>query len=641
MRPCLSQELSASLKTKPFAGRKRFNSMRRWIVLILPLLMFSVAWAEETVKVEEVVVTASRLEEPLAETTSDVIVIKKEDIEKTSAEFVMDTLRRVPDLNITQNGGKGKTASLLLRGASSNQTLVMIDGVKVKSTTTGDFDLAGLLVDDIERIEIVKGPQSTMYGSEAMAGVINIITKKGSGEPKAAASLEVGAYSTYKPAITVSGAHGDFDYRMTASYYKTEGISSARLDPEKDSYRNFSVSGKFGFKLGEIADVELNAKHYYDRNELDAFDMALNRVADDLNYVQRTHHTLYSAKGKLYLLDVWEQALTLSSVRDLLIGRDPDTAWNNFDIDTSMKTADWQHNLYLHDQYTLTLGFERRKEEGNNVGVFNNSIENKALYLNNKLKFFEDALVLNAGLRHDNHETAGSETTYRLGALYNFKSAGLKLRAGYATGFRAPTLNELFFQDPWGSSGNLDLKPEKSKSWEVGIEKDLIDGRVSVSTTYFRQDYEDLIQWVMSPLWTWSPENVADSEIKGLETSVTVRPTDTITIMAGHTYLDTEDETTGKRLTLRPYNKANLSAEYSGREFSVVADFLYVGDRYAQSADIDLGSYGVVNLSGRYSLSENLTLHARVENLLDKDYEEAAGYGTPGISVYSGVKAVF
>jgi vitamin B12 transporter len=598
--------------------------------------MFSVAWAEETVKVEEVVVTASRLEEPLAETTSDVIVIKKEDIEKTSAEFVMDTLRRIPDLNVTQNGGKGKTASLLLRGASSNQTLVMIDGVKVKSTTTGDFDLAGLLVDDIERIEIVKGPQSTMYGSEAMAGVINIITKKGSGEPKAEASLEVGAYSTFKPAITVSGAHGDFDYRLTASYYKTEGISSAKWGTEKDAYRNASLSGKFGFKLGEIAEVELTAKHYFDSSELDA----LNQV-DDLNYVQRGHHTLFSGKVKLYLLDVWEQALTLSSVRDLLIGTDPDTAWNNFDIDTGMKTADWQHNLYLHDQYTLTLGFEHRKEEGNNVGVFNNSIENKALYLNNKLKLFEDALVLNAGLRHDNHETSGKKTTYRFGALYNFKNAGLKLRTGYATGFRAPTLNELFYQDPWGSSGNLDLKPEKSKSWEAGLEKDFFDGKVSVSTTYFRQDYEDLISWTQVAPWTWQPMNVADSEIRGLETSVTVRPTDAITITAGHTYLDTEDQTTGQRLTLRPYNKANLSAEYSGKEFSAVADFLYVGDRYAQSADTDLGSYGVVNLSGRYSISKNLTLYARVENLFDKDYEEAAGYGTPGISVYSGVKAVF
>jgi vitamin B12 transporter len=604
--------------------------------------MLTTAWAEETVKVEELVVTASRLEEPLEETTSDVIVVTREDIEKTNVEFVIDALRRVSDLNIAQNGGKGKTASLLLRGASSNQTLVMIDGVKVKSTTTADFDLSGLMVDDIERIEIVKGPQSTMYGSEAMAGVIHIITKKGEGKPKAEFSFEGGSFATYNPAVTVSGAIGAFDYRVTGSYYESEGISAAKGGTERDGYLNAAVSGKVGIKLGDSAEVELTGKHYYDRSELDAFDFILNAVADDLNYVQRGHHSVYSAKGKLYLLgDAWEQVLTLSAVRDILRGTDPDTSWNNFDIDTGMKTVDWQHNLYLHDQYTLTLGAEYRKEEGKNVGVFDTEIETKALYLNNKLKVFGDALVLNAGLRYDDHETAGSETTYRVGTLLNFKGAGLRLRGGYATGFRAPTLNELFYQDPWGSSGNLTLKPEKSKSWEAGIEKDFLGDRASVSVTYFRQEYEDLVQWVMSPLFAWSPQNVAETEIKGLETTVIVRPTDAVTFRAGHTYLDTEDITTGQRLTLRPYNKANFSAEYSGEKFSVLTDLMYVGDRYAQSADRDLGSYKVVNLSGTVRATKNLTLFARVENIFDEDYEEAADYGTPGLSFYGGMKLVF
>ncbi len=615
--------------------------MSKWLVLILPLLMLTTAWAEETVKVEELVVTASRLEEPLEETTSDVIVVTREDIEKTNVEFVIDALRRVPDLNIAQNGGKGKTASLLLRGASSNQILIMIDGVKVKSTTTADFDLSGLLVDDIERIEIVKGPQSTMYGSEAMAGVIHIITKKGEGKPKAEFSFEGGSFATYNPAVTVSGAIGAFDYRVTGSYYESEGISVAKQGTERDGYLNAAVSGKVGIKLGDSAEVELTGKHYYDRSELDAFDFILNAVADDLNYVQRGHHSVYSAKGKRYLLgDAWEQVLTLSAVRDLLIGTDPDTSWNNFDIDTGMKTVNWQHNLYLHDAYTLTLGAEYRKEEGKNVGVFDTEVENKALYLNNKLKVFGGALVLNAGLRHDDHETAGSETTYRVGTLLNFKGAGLRLRGGYATGFRAPTLNELFYQDPWGSSGNLTLKPEKSKSWEAGIEKDFFGDRASVSVTYFRQEYEDLVQWVMSPLFAWSPQNVAETEIKGVETTVIVRPTDEITFMAGHTYLDTEDMTTGRRLTLRPYNKANFSAEYSGEKFSLLADLLYVGGRYAQSADRDLGSYKVVNLSGTVRATKNLSIFARAENIFDEDYEEAADYETPGLSFYGGMKLV-
>ncbi|MBI4684247.1 MAG: TonB-dependent receptor [Nitrospirae bacterium] len=185
--------------------------MNRFWLMILSLtcslftIHSSLLWAEKKIKIEEVIVTAAKIEEAVEETTSDVIVVRGEDIKKMNVEFVTDVFRKIPEINLVQNGGSGGNAGVFLRGADTKHSLVMIDGVKVKSTTTGSFDFSGINVDDIERIEIVKGSQSTLYGSEAMAGVINIITKKGEGKPKIDASLETGSYGTYKPSVSISG----------------------------------------------------------------------------------------------------------------------------------------------------------------------------------------------------------------------------------------------------------------------------------------------------------------------------------------------------------------------------------------------------------------------------------------------------
>lgn len=615
--------------------------MKRFLVLFFLVLTVVPSQAEEKVRIDEVVVTAGRLEEPIEETTSSVVVITGKDIKEMNVEFVTDVLRKVSGLNLVQNGGAGKLATVLLRGGSSSHTLVMIDGIKVKSTTTGDFDFSGLSVDDIERIEIVKGPQSTIYGGEAMAGVINIITKKGQGKLKTELSFEGGSFGTYKPSATISGGSNRVDYRFTTSYLRTDGISVIRKGTERDGYENASLSGKFGFKIKDYAELEVLGKHYYDLSELDAFS------ADDPNYIQRGYHSLLSGKGKLYL-GKWEQVLTLSFVRDALEYRDPDTSGNNSDIITGMDTIDWQNNLYLSSLYTLTAGAELREEKGENIGVFNKTVNNKALYLNNKLKTLKDTLVLNAGLRHDDHETFGDKNTYRLGAVYDIKPVSLKVRASYGTGFRAPTINELYYVDSWGSMGNPNLKPEKSTSWEAGIDKGFLDDRASVSLTYFKQDYKDLIQWVGTDTdgdgWDdkWQPQNTAKADVMGIETGAGFKITDSIDINASYTYLDAEDSATGKVLPRRAEDKFNLTATVSDKKYSVSTDYTYIGKRYDDTANAKLlTSYSIVNLRGSYNLRKTVSLFARLENILDKDYEEAKGYSVPGRAFYGGIRAAF
>ena len=587
--------------------------------------------AVENIKIEEVVVTATKIEEPFEETTSDVTVIKGEDIKKMNVEFVTDVLRKIPELNLIQNGGIGKVATVLLRGGNSSSTLVMIDGIKANSTTTGSFDFSGINVDDIERIEIVKGPQSTIYGSEAMAGVINIITKRGEGKPRIDSSFESGSFGTFKPSMMISGGDKKLNYRLTGSYFYTDGISAAKQGSERDGYKNTSISGKFGFRPSEKFELELTGRYYSDRSELDGFDFFERKAVDNLNFVQHGTHYLLSGKAKFYLSNIWEQIVTLSTVSDSLKFRDPVITFNNADIITSMDTIDWQHNFYLSDIYTLTAGAEYKKEKGENKGNFDRSLDNKALYFNNKLMLLKEDLVLNAGVRYDDHETFGSKATYRIGALYNFRQMALRVKSSYGTGFRAPKLNELFF--PF--YGNPNLKPEESNAWEIGIEKDFFENKMTISLTYFDQRYKKLIQ--TDPL-TFTAANIARAEVKGIEVGAAFKMTDTINIRAGYTYLDTRDKDTGQRLPLRPEDKVTISTEFYTKELSVVANYTFVSKRFDSSVARNLSSYSLVNLAGNYRVTKWLTLFTRIDNLFDTHYEEVGSFGTPGFSIFGGIK---
>ncbi len=609
--------------------------MNRALAILLALGIISSAAmpvrAEEKMKLEEVVVTASKVTEPVEETTSDVIVITAKEIKSMNVEFVPDVLRKIPDLQLVQNGGVGKQATVLLRGGSPSQTLVLIDGTKMNSPNVGSFDFSGVSVDDIERIEIVKGPQSTIYGSEAMAGVINIITKRGEGKPKAEASFEGGSFGTYKPSVTVSGSADKFDYRLTGSYFNSTGISVAKGGTELDGYKNATVSGKFGFRPSEVFDVEITGKSYYDHIDLDDFDFFKRIAVDNPNSIQTGNHMLLSAKARLLLFSKWEQVLTVSTIEDILRFRDPVVAFNNADIKSSTDTIDWQHNIYFTDYYNLTAGFEYRREKGKNEGNFDKTSNDRALYLNNRLRLFDESLVLNAGLRYDDYDTFGSKTTYRVGALYNIKTASLRIKGSYGTGFRAPSFNELFF--PF--YGNINLKPEETKAWEAGIEKDLLKDRVVLSVTYFDQRYTDLIDTDPN---TFTAANISSAKVKGVEISASLKVTEAINVRAGYVHLDPKNEDTGERLPLRPENKVILSTDYSTGPVSLSANYTFTGERSDSSSLRTLSSYSLVNLSGNYRITKWLTAFARIDNLFNAHYEEVGGFNVPGSSVFGGVK---
>jgi len=578
---------------------------------------------------QEVVVTASRIEEPAEETTGSVTIITSEDIKRSNAKDITELLRTVPELNLVQNGGPGKEASVILRGGDSRHVLVLVDGVRVNSPTTGSFDFSGILLDDIERIEIVKGAQSTVYGSEAMAGVINIITKKAK-KTGIELSLEAGSYGTYSPSISLFTNSQRHSLRLTGSYYSTDGISAASAGSERDGYENTSFSGTFTLKPSERIDLTIFTRYIDDRTELDGFDFMTGRAIDDTNYVQRGERLLGLITMRTLFIESWEQIIKLSQSEEKLKGSDPDTFFNNYTIKTLQRELNWQNNLYLHDNYILTAGIDLRYEDAINEGNFDESRDSHAFYINNRITLLKD-LIINGGLRYDHYELTGNRTTYRLGALYNIRPLNTRLRLNYGTGFRAPSMNELYY--PW--YGNASLKPERSSSWEAGIEKAFFSERLLLSLTYFREDYKDLI--VPDPL-TWQATNINRAEIKGVETGLRVSLAEDISLRAGYVNLDAEDRETGERLSRRPMHRLNL--ELSGKKgpFSSSIYYIYTGGRYDSAIKGNLPPYSVVNISASYRVSNTLSTFMRIENLFDRNYEEAGGYGRPGLSIYGGMK---
>ena len=369
-----------------------------------------------------------------------------------------------------------------------------------------------------------------------------------------------------------------------------------------------------------------------DKTHLDNYSYGVGPV-DTLNYLQNHENYLVAVTGKIFPVEKYEQSLTLSYLRDNLNATDPLTAYNNYKINATTEILDWQHTLDLRP-LTITGGFAYRYESANSEGSFDQSIDNKAGYLNAKLGLIDDALILNAGLRYDDHSTFGDALTYRTGVLYYLKPLEMRFKANLGSGFRAPSLNELYYPN----YGNLNLKPEKNTGYDIGVEKDLFGKKLIIGATYFWQRYSNLIQTDSN---TYTAVNIGTAQTDGVEIKATALPMENLKLNAGYTYLEAIDKDTGAFLSLRPRNKVTSSIEYTWAKLTIIGEYQYVSKRFDSSLNQDISPYALVNLKGSYVVCKNFSVFARIDNLFNKSYEEAAGYGTPGISAFGGVKVSF
>lgn len=649
---------------------------KRFFLLVMSILMVGLVLGNEETKEKQkqpkeektghkrlkyhIVVTATRTEQPKLELGSSTTLISLEDLKKAGKETVAEALTAVPGLDVVQNGGPGKTADVFIRGANSEHTLVMMDGIEVNDPMSPgrNFDFGHLSLDNIQRIEIVRGPQSTLYGSDAMGGVINMITKKGEGKPRVFISAETGSYGTFREGAGVSGGTDAVNYSLEISRFDSKGFSESGEkygNTEKDGYGNTTLSGRFGFKPAKNLEFNIISRYIDARNDLDNFAGA---GGDDPNYVIAAEQFLLAANSRLSLLKgKWEQRLGISynnMRRDLT---NPTDQFQPFDSQEGMFKGrifkiDWQHNLYLHPTNTVTAGIEYEREWGESVYTWESmwgpgessfpgkSARTTGIYLQDSIKI-RDAFFMTLGVRFDDHSRFGTETTFRIAPAVLLKS-GTKLKATYGTGFKAPSLYQLYAPaTAWGPVGNQNLEPEKSKAWDVGIEQFLFNDRLTLSFTYFQNDFEDLIlyDFVLGYI------NISQAETKGYEIFMSARPFKDLTIQGSYTYTDAKDRETGDQLLRRPKHKANLT--FNLRLFkraNANLFIIHVGKRldlFPYPTITEADAYTLFNLAASYQLSKHIELFGRIDNLFDQEYEAVLGYGTPGRSAYIGIKATY
>ncbi|MBI5193573.1 MAG: TonB-dependent receptor [Nitrospirae bacterium] len=616
--------------------------MKRRIVVLgcaLGLLIFNNLHAEN-IKLDEVVVTATKTEVKKSDIPASITVITAGDIEEKHATSVSDLLRDIPGIDVSRQGGAGKMTSVFIRGAKSEHTLVLIDGMRVNSPTTGGFDFADITVNDIERIEIIRGPSSTLYGSDAIAGVIQIFTKKAK-ISSASASLEGGSFGTKKEAVSLDIKRNNYDMNLSASHLDTDGFSTFKAGSEKDGYQNTSVSARFGKTTGR-GRIDLTGHMVTGKTDLDGckFDSTFTPYdCDNPAYQQERRLVLAGLRYQSHPGSRWGQAISASITTEHLVNSDPDPNGINSTIDTGIRAADWQNIIQTSEGNRLTFGYEWQNKDGDNKGNFNKSLSNHAVYLQDQLGLGAPVQLL-AGVRWDDSTIYESALTYRFGLTW-LQMESLKWHAQYGTGFKGPSLNDLF----WPGAGNTNLKPEKSNSLEAGVETNISDS-FSLSVSYYHNDFKDLIQWApidpSDPYSLWNPQNVGHAVSSGVESEMHWAPLSFLQFTGNYIYDDTEDKANGGYLMRRPLNKysADMKIGDSGRNIGI--HFIHVGRRFDSQGNLNpISAYNRVDLTGAYRIAGYLEVFGRVENLLDTEYEEAKGYNTAGVSGYGGVKVTY
>ncbi len=638
--------------------RKRLS-----VVWLLPVLCWpALAMGEEPLTLGEIVITATRDEAALDEIGSSVTVIPRKEIEQRQKTLVLDLLRTVPALDVVRSGGPGGQTHVGIRGAKSEHTLVLVDGVRMNdpSSPGGSYDFADLSTDNIERIEILRGPQSTLYGSDAIGGVINIITRRGAGEPSGFLSAEGGSFGTFAEKGAVSGGNRLVSYSLGISREDTGGVSSAGEqygNHETDGYHATSVSTRLVVTPSRILELEHIFRYLDSKSDIDN---GGGPGLDDPNHIARSRQLFLRTQARLSLFDgLWEQKLGVSfSNLDRDYRNDTDAS-HPADMERSTYHGqslafDWQHTLYLHKTNTLTFGVETREEKarsdylsqsswGPYVSVFPEESDRiTGYYLQDRISLW-GCWFTTLGVRLDDHSRFGTETTYRFTSSYLVKQTATRLKGSYGSGFKAPSLYQLYAP----TYGNQALRPEKSTGWDLGVEQSLLDGRLELGATWFSTDFKELIEFDSSAS---TYRNTARAESYGVELTAAVMPTDALTLRAGYTWTKTKDKSTGLELLRRPEHKFSCDANYRFTEKgNLNLELAYVGKRqdsyydpvtYA-STRVELGGYLLANLAASYDVTRWLQLFARIDNLLDRKYEEVKGYGTLGIGGYGGVKVSF
>ena len=612
------------------------------LALVLGSLLSTASFAADTIADNtdnDIVISASRVESKRIETGSSITVLDEQYLKENQARTVAEVLQDVPGVSVANSGGLGSTTSVFIRGADSNKTLVIIDGIEVNdlSSITGGYDFAHLTADNIERIEILKGSQSALWGSDAMGGVINIITKEGKAGFNPTADFEIGENNYHKESVSISGAQGSSHYSLSASNLETDGISAKNGefdDPDDDGYKNKNVTLKAGHQFTDIFAMDTVLRYSDAENEYDGY-------SSEVNSTNQQHQAKLNTN--LDLLDKqWKNRLSVAfsdSENETFSGSTSEYAYEGQKIKT-----DLQSDYYLNtvNEYTqrISLIAEHENDKYQSWSMDEKErIEASSIVLGYGADW-QKTVFLNAAVRSDFNSKFDDTTTYHLD-ISGWLSDGTRLHASHGTGVKNPSLGQLYGYSPsaWGDYvGNPDLEPEESLSWDVGVEYNFADLDAYIDLTYFDSRYTDMHSYKTDPV-TWEGTYVnldGKATARGVEFTASLRMTEDFHVNAAYTFMETDDGDNNELLR-RPKHAASLNSNYKYTDnLSANIGVRYVGERL-DYGNVDLDDYTVINIGAAYQVNEHITVSSRIENAFDKEYEEVSGYNTDPLTAYVGI----
>jgi len=616
--------------------------------------------ANETSTLKEVVVTANRVDVPLQDVTSSSTVITLTELEQKQAGTVLDAIQSVPGVDIAQTGQPGETASVYIRGTNPEHTLVLFDGIPLNDPigAPGSYDyLDGLSLDDVKQIEVIRGPQSTLWGSNAIGGVINIIPQSGPSPLGGSVLVEGGSYGTSHEAASAHGGDNGGYFNVDVSHFNTSGFPALEAQyggTVNNGDDNNTASLGVGSNLTSNLQENILVRYSQSNTSIDA-DNENFVLGDDPDYFALQKQFMAASHTDWKLLDgSWEQILTASFADDNRLFNGVSNPYNtyfeqgNFDGQTAQ--INWQNNIRLAKEETVVVGIQGQQQWAisNDTNGYSDvtgsaftsvvpetTVQTASAFIESQTSI-EDNFFFNLGGRWDDHSQYGVHTTYQAGLAYVVPDLNTKLKANYGTGFLAPSLYQLYAP----TYGNASLLPETSVGYDIGFEQP-IGKDLTVGASYFDNDLTNLIQFVNIY------SNVGQARSYGVESFVEFKGVKNLDIKGNYTYDNAQDLIANVPLLRRPQNKASGDVDYQLDAAGLGASLIYVGNSFDENFVtgsgniVPLASYFLVNLRASYQVNSQVKLFARVDNLFNQYYEEAFGYTTPGLSVYGGTKVSF
>ncbi|EKO3501536.1 TonB-dependent receptor [Vibrio fluvialis] len=601
------------------------------VASLLPYASFS--FAQDTSADETVVVTANRFETQVSDTLAPVEVITRQEIDAIQAQSLSDVLRRLPGVQVANQGGPAQGTELYLRGRATKNTLVLVNGVRIGSATTGAANLSAIPLNGVERIEVLRGPRAAVYGSDAVSGVINIITTKGK-NGRSSVKAGVGSFGAYdlSGSLSLSSESGQWvnlsATHQAADGYNVQPSSTNSLDGDRDGYKSQYLIVDAGTEVSPA--LTLKANGYYQKHN----------VEYDNSYVgvDNTDSDLYSlAVIGEYQQDQWNSHVTLSTNQDdaKSYGQGTDAS----SISTNRYLVSWDNQYVVNPALSFVGGMEwyRDKVDNDATAYTKTDRDNSALYVGSYLH--KGDFSAESNFRWDDNSAYGNFWTYQFGLGYQVSQA-VKLVGLYGTSFKAPTFNNLYWPlecSSWGCyQGNPDLEPEETESGEIAIEShfELFDLRVAAH----RSDVDKMI--VSDSSYT-SLANIDKAVIKGYEVAGSF-DTGPLNHQVSYDYLDTENKTTGKQLVRRAKHSAKWNVTYALEFWQFDVSYLYQGKRFDDTTNSTvLDPYSLVDVSASYHFGNGVTLSGKVGNVFDKEYETAKDYKTPERNYYASIAYQF